>query len=146
MTRTVLLPVDASGHSEKAFNWYVENMYHADDTLIVLHCHDMRAPSGQVTEKELKELIEKHDKHAKELEDKYEKNVSSLKLADGGYKFVLACGHAGETICAKIVELKPDMVVLGSRGLGTIRRTFLGSCSDYVLHHSHVPVVIVPHH
>ena len=33
---------------------------------------------------------------------------------------------------------------MGSRGLNTLRRTFMGSVSDYVLHHVHVPVMIVP--
>ena len=33
---------------------------------------------------------------------------------------------------------------MGTRGLGKIRRTFLGSVSNYVLHHAHIPVIIVP--
>lgn len=33
---------------------------------------------------------------------------------------------------------------MGSRGLGTIRRTILGSVSDYVVHHANVPVVVCP--
>lgn len=37
---------------------------------------------------------------------------------------------------------KAVYVVVGSRGLGKIRRTFLGSVSDYVLHHSLVPVIV----
>ena len=31
---------------------------------------------------------------------------------------------------------------MGTRGLGTVRRTILGSVSDYVLHHAHCPVCI----
>ena len=39
-------------------------------------------------------------------------------------------------------EIGASLVVTGSRGLGVIRRTVLGSVSDYVLHHVKVPVVI----
>lgn len=34
------------------------------------------------------------------------------------------------------------LVVVGTRGLGTVRRTILGSVSDYILHHSSVPVAV----
>ena len=36
------------------------------------------------------------------------------------------------------------MIVMGSRGIGNIRRTILGSVSDYTVHHADVPVTIVP--
>lgn len=37
-----------------------------------------------------------------------------------------------------------QMVVIGQRGLGTFRRTFLGSVSDYIIHHTKVPTIVVP--
>ena len=37
------------------------------------------------------------------------------------------------------------MIVMGTRGLGAIRRTILGSVSDYVLHHTKIPLVICHH-
>jgi len=35
-----------------------------------------------------------------------------------------------------------DMIVMGARGLGKIKKTILGSVSDYVLNKSKVPVLI----
>ena len=37
-----------------------------------------------------------------------------------------------------------DYIVMGNRGVGLLRRTFLGSTSDFVLHHAHLPVTIIP--
>ena len=34
--------------------------------------------------------------------------------------------------------------ISGTRGMGLVKRTVVGSISDYVIHHSHVPVLIVP--
>ena len=50
----------------------------------------------------------------------------------------------GHTICEVAKENKANIIVIGQRGLGALRRTFLGSVSDYVMHHTHIPVAIVP--
>lgn len=38
-----------------------------------------------------------------------------------------------------------DVIICGCRGLGKLRRTFTGTVSDYIVHHSHVPVVVCRH-
>ena len=48
----------------------------------------------------------------------------------------------GEAIVAAAVEHKADMIVMGTRGMGTIRRTIMGSVSDYVVHHAPCPVIV----
>ena len=50
----------------------------------------------------------------------------------------------GEVICKLVEDKKAQLIVMGSRGMGTLRRTFLGSVSDYCVHHAHCPVAIVP--
>ncbi len=44
--------------------------------------------------------------------------------------------HLGE-------ELGVGLIVMGSRGLGGVRRALMGSVSDSVVHHAHCPVMIV---
>jgi nucleotide-binding universal stress UspA family protein len=43
----------------------------------------------------------------------------------------------------QIADGHHDLVVMGSRRRGAVRATLLGSVSHYILHHSHVPVLIV---
>ncbi len=38
-----------------------------------------------------------------------------------------------------------DLVVVGSRGLGSFKRLLLGSVSSHVAHHASCPVVVIPH-
>ena len=61
------------------------------------------------------------------------------------YEMLLVVGKpAGEVICKIVEEEKPDMVIMGTRGQGLVRRTILGSVSDYVVHHAHIPVGVIP--
>ena len=48
----------------------------------------------------------------------------------------------GEAIVQAALEHQADMIVMGTRGMGSIRRTIMGSVSDYVVHHAHCPVVV----
>lgn len=40
-------------------------------------------------------------------------------------------------------ELDAGLIVMGSRGLGGIRRALVGSVSDSVVRHAHCPVFVV---
>ena len=52
--------------------------------------------------------------------------------------------NAGQGIIAAADNEKAAMIVVGTRGLDVVRRTLLGSVSDYIIHHSKMPVVICP--
>ena len=58
--------------------------------------------------------------------------------------FIETKGKPGEVICKLVKEKNAFLVVMGSRGLGTIRRTILGSVSQYCIDHAHIPVTVVP--
>ncbi len=56
-------------------------------------------------------------------------------------------GYAGEEIvraAQTVGRSRADLVVLGSRGLGGLRRILLGSVSTYAAQHLDVPLLIVP--
>ncbi|XP_021776008.1 universal stress protein A-like protein [Chenopodium quinoa] len=52
-------------------------------------------------------------------------------------------GEPKEVLCQVAEQKQVDLLVVGSRGLGVLKRAFLGSVSDYCMHHAHCPVLIV---
>ncbi|WCJ34122.1 Adenine nucleotide alpha hydrolases-like superfamily protein [Euphorbia peplus] len=52
-------------------------------------------------------------------------------------------GDAKDMICQASEQTPVDLLVVGSRGLGKIKRAFLGSVSDYCSHHARCPILIV---
>ena len=55
----------------------------------------------------------------------------------------LMSGRADEEIIFLAEGVEADLVVVGSRGLGGIRRVRMGSVSDSVVRHAHCPVLVV---
>jgi nucleotide-binding universal stress UspA family protein len=51
-------------------------------------------------------------------------------------------GSPGEFIIKVAKEEDVDMIIMGARGLGKLKKTILGSVSDHVLSKSKVPVLI----
>ncbi len=52
-------------------------------------------------------------------------------------------GAPREVICTIAASENPDVLIIGSRGLGNFDRLMLGSVSDYVVHHATCPVMVV---
>jgi nucleotide-binding universal stress UspA family protein len=70
--------------------------------------------------------------------------VGKLRSAGG----TLAQGHLAEggvpqEIVGLAEEIGAGLIVMGSRGLGGIRRALMGSVSDSVVRHAHCPVLVV---
>ena len=55
----------------------------------------------------------------------------------------LRVGRPEAEITALAEEIGAGLIVVGSRDLGGIRRSLLGSVSDSVVRHAHCPVFVV---
>ena len=52
-------------------------------------------------------------------------------------------GRKDEEIVGVAEEIGAGLIVMGSRGLGGVRRALMGSVSDSVMRHAHCPVLVV---
>ncbi|RUS79173.1 hypothetical protein EGW08_013081 [Elysia chlorotica] len=143
MTRTVVLAIDDSEHSEYAFDFYLKHLLVKGDNIVVVHVSEyhsvVQAPAVLNDPFVVSQLIKEEEAKVKVLIDKYSKKLKSFQL---GGRVKQMVGKSGEAIVAAAQTEGASLIVMGSRGLGKLRRTLIGSVSDYVLHHAHVPVVI----
>jgi nucleotide-binding universal stress UspA family protein len=73
-----------------------------------------------------------------------DEEVGHLKGAGGTITgSYLRHGGADQEIVKLADEIGAGLIVIGSRGLGGIRRALMGSVSDSVVRHAHCPVLVV---
>lgn len=92
-------------------------------------------PAGfsEIFEKERRETREVLDAQVRELE------ASGARVERAHQR----SGRADREILAVADEIDADMIVIGSRGIGGLRRALMGSVSSSVVHHAHCPVHVV---
>ncbi|ELT95826.1 hypothetical protein CAPTEDRAFT_225362 [Capitella teleta] len=145
---TVIIAVDGSEHSKSAIAYYVNRIHRPGNHVVLSHVIELpdvsHARESHMSPALLRELWEEEMGKSTEIEKKYQEWMKGHGIAD--VKIRLEGGlKAGQVICRVADEEHACMIVTGTRGLGTIRRTILGSVSDYLIHHSNCPVVVCRH-
>ncbi|ESO97713.1 hypothetical protein LOTGIDRAFT_149221 [Lottia gigantea] len=144
--RVIVIAIDDSEFSEYAFDFFMENVKHEADRIILVMVPEYSsviASPGILTDPVVvNELMKEEDHKLKELINRYSEKMKKVHL---GGKVKQMTGKVGEAIIEAADEENATMIVVGSRGMGKIRRTLIGSVSDYVIHHSHVPVLVCRH-
>ncbi|CAD5119931.1 DgyrCDS8510 [Dimorphilus gyrociliatus] len=137
----VLVAVDDSETSLKAFHFYFETAHKPDNE--VLFVHGMEYPyigGGFPVREEIVENILKETRLShKSVEERYKKIIEDNEARRFVSEF---CPRSGEFIVSIAEKEDASLIVMGTRGMGKLRRTILGSVSDYVLHHAKCPVII----
>ncbi|CAH1778314.1 unnamed protein product [Owenia fusiformis] len=145
--RIVVIPVDSSDHAARAFNWYIDNIHSSQHRIHIIHVGEPIMPSTGSSLKSFnteiwEAMLQEESRKAEELISRYTEKIKVLNIeAETYHEFSNNAGHA---IVKYSEKHDASMIVMGSRGLGAIRRTFLGSVSDYVLHHANLPVLVIP--
>ena len=87
-----------------------------------------------------------YEEHEREAQQLLEAQVERMKATGATVEQAhLRMGRADEEIVVLAEELGADLIVMGSRGLGGLKRTLMGSVSDSVVRHAHCPVMVARH-
>ncbi len=133
----ILLATDGSPDAALAAESAVELAEKTGSELHVTHVGEFLPTYLAYTEEEPAELREK----ARRLLDG---EVERARAAGGTVaEAYLRLGRPAEQIIALSEELGVGVIVVGSRGLGALRRAVLGSVSESVVRYAHCPVFVI---
>ncbi|KAL8620277.1 hypothetical protein ACOMHN_018399 [Nucella lapillus] len=122
---------------------YMEHVYSEGVELIMGHVPDYsilrNAPMMSSDPAMIGRIIQMHEDEINSIVDKIKDRLSGHGIRG---RLLRLHGEAGHAIVKAAETHRVSCIVTGSRGLGTIRRTMMGSVSDYILHHAHVPVLV----
>ncbi|KAH7573480.1 hypothetical protein ACOSP7_007175 [Xanthoceras sorbifolium] len=153
--RRVGVAVDFSACSKKALRWAVDNVVRDGDHLILITVQ----PEGNyeqgdlqlwaVTGSPLIPLVEVCDPNVmKKYRVKPDPETLDILNTLARQKEVVVLlkiywGDAREKICEAIDKIPLSCLIIGNRGLGTIKRAILGSVSNHVVNNGSCPVTVV---
>ena len=137
--KNILCPIDFSDPARAALQVVNELADDPSVHLTVLYVHDPTVAgaeaivfsnrSGSDVRREVREFATK---------------VLTPALARAGTTtYVAAVGRPAQEILKVAKRRRCDLIVMGSRGLGGIRKLLLGSTTDGVVHHASIPVLVI---
>ena len=136
---TILLATDGSRDAELARSAAVDLANSTDSELHLVTValgypsYDVRNPA----------VLEQLRKQAEAII-----NAQAKKVEQDGGKVAekhlrIAERHRAHQIVQVAEDIEAELIVMGNRGLGGVKRALIGSVSDSVIRHAHCPVLIV---
>lgn len=141
MTRKIVVGVDGSETAHHALEWAIAEAAQRDATLVVVCAWNIPAlVYGAPGYAALVDSDALAQAAAGTLQAQLDK--ADLSPLTRPAQSAVVEGAAGQAILDAAQEA--ELIVVGSRGHGELTQLFLGSVSQHVLHHAHVPVVVIP--
>lgn len=144
-----ILAVDSSEHSRHAAEWIAANVLRTGDSATALTVlptpmeltQSMAVGDPMFAPVYLESLVQEAVNAANALLDTTAKALCKDGVA---VEKVLLRGEVRDSIVDWAGAARgPAVLVIGTRGMGALKRTFLGSTADYCVHHCGIPVLVV---
>lgn len=132
MFQQVLLAVDGSGRSREMMNMLLALPSMQNLQINVMHVIPNSINSEAITEYRIAG------------EKIVDREVKNLRLSKGNSTVsILKEGEPKDVVCKVAEELKPDLMIMGSRGLGRLQAILANSVSQYVFQLSDAPMLLI---
>ncbi len=140
MTSKILVPVDGSENSRRAFERALSLAKSTGASITAVHVIENPPTVYVESQKLLNELLANYRKESAKILDQFEEAAEKQGIK---IESVVMEGDPASNIVNYANKEGFDMIVIGSRGLGKIKEMMLGSVSRKVIHHAHCSVLVV---
>lgn len=141
MYRKILVPLDGSELAEAALP-HAEAIARSEGAEIIL----LRIPMMPATEffaREPSLAMKIHEEEQAEAVKYINKKMEEIKKDHIKVSVVTQDGAVPDTILAVAEETHADMIAMSTHGRTGVQRWLLGSVADRVVHHAHIPVMLI---
>jgi nucleotide-binding universal stress UspA family protein len=136
----ILLATDGSGEADLAGQTAADLAQKTDSELHVVHVLPLPVDTHDPSSFEPEVLARLEQRERTSLEDLVGRIEAFGGVVEGSH---LTAGRPDAEIVALAEEIGAGVIVMGSRGVGGVRRALMGSVSSSVVHHAHCPVMVV---
>ena len=135
--KKILVPLDGSSNSFRGLDAAIHMARQCQASITGLYVVGLTKPRTNEPISPLEKILLEH---AQKIMKK-----AKLTAAKKGILFNdrVSYGDEGKRIVEVAEKRNFDLIVIGSRGMGSAKEIFLGSTSNYVLHKSKKPVMVV---
>ncbi|CEG79255.1 hypothetical protein RMATCC62417_15446 [Rhizopus microsporus] len=141
LTRVVMVCLDPVS-AQVTFDWALDNFIVPQKDLVVLvHVRQIDIPVAPYinTSSYMDDMAEERRQESHNLLRYYATDLHKRKIA---CKAISMVGDPKSELLRKSKEIKADVVLMGARKMGAIKRTILGSVSDYIIHNAPCTVIV----
>ena len=159
MIRKILVAIDNSAASKRAFDQSLEMAKALNAELILVHALDVFDPASPEyptiaadsysmnLDKAVRENYEKQwaefVRHTEALIQQKQQQAEAIGLVA---QYVQPYGRPGPAICKVAETAQANLIIIGSRGRTGFQEMLLGSVSNYIMHHAPCSVTVVHPH
>lgn len=136
----ILVPYDGSEHSQKALEKAVGLGVELNAQIEVLY---VDSTSTEILEQPLVIPTHELESYFDHEEEDVRLNLRRLISTIPNAQATVIQGSAGKGIVKYADRIEADLIIMGSRGLGTVSEFVMGSVSHYVTQRAKSPVMIV---
>ena len=135
--KKILVPIDGSKNATRGLDRAIEIAKESNAEITGFYVFHLPLVAG------LKYTKKMHDEAQEKAVKAIGPAMRRAQKAGAAFKYKTGGGHTGSEIVKHAEKGKYDMIVIGARGMGGAKEAFLGSTSNYVMHKTKIPVLVV---